>query len=85
MHWQPSPAEPGPFRPSIRRFAEYHNYAVQWEPGKIKWYLDRELFFTETVVFLHRWKESSYPAPFDQPFYIILNLAVGGDWPGSLM
>ena len=27
---------------------EYHNYAVQWEPGKIKWYLDGELFFTET-------------------------------------
>ena len=24
-----------------------------------------------------------YPAPFDQPFYLILNLAVGGNWPGN--
>ena len=27
--------------------------------------------------------EVTYPAPFDQPFYIILNLAVGGNWPGN--
>lgn len=64
---------------------EYHNYAVQWEPGKIKWYLDGELFFTETewYSFTDGKGKVPYPAPFDQPFYIILNLAVGGDWPGS--
>ena len=64
---------------------EYHNYAVRWEPGKISWYLDGQLFFSESqwYSFTEGRGQVPYPAPFDQPFYIILNLAVGGDWPGS--
>ena len=65
--------------------AEYHNFAVQWEPGRINWYLDGALFFTESQWYsvTEGRGQVPYPAPFDQPFYIILNLAVGGDWPGS--
>lgn len=65
----------------------YHVYAVEWEPGEIRWYVDDELFFTYS-----NWYSQSadnpekfiYPAPFDQDFYIILNLAVGGTFDGEL-
>ncbi|MDE6606826.1 MAG: carbohydrate binding domain-containing protein, partial [Lachnospiraceae bacterium] len=62
---------------------DYHIYAVEWEPGEIRWYVDDELYFT-----FSSWYSQSadkpgkykYPAPFDQDFYIILNLAVGGSF-----
>ena len=64
---------------------DFHVYACEWEPGKISFYIDDILFFTEsdwfsapaaTLVY-------DYPAPFNKPFYIIFNVAVGGDWPGD--
>ncbi len=63
---------------------EYHVFSCEWEPGSIKWYMDGELYHQE-----NDWHSTtvgqgtvSYPAPFDQPFYMILNLAVGGSWVG---
>jgi len=63
---------------------QYHTYTCEWEPGKITWYVDGYKFHEE-----NDWYSAtegggtlSYPAPFDQPFYIILNLAVGGSWVG---
>ncbi len=59
----------------------YHVFAVEWEPDQIRWYLDGYLYQTLT-----QWHTSSakrpYPAPFDQHFYLLLNVAVGGAWPG---
>lgn len=62
----------------------FHTFAVKWEPGEISWYVDGFLIHRE-----NEWHsitegqgEITYPAPFDQPFYIILNLAVGGSWVG---
>ncbi len=62
----------------------YHTFACEWEPGSIKWYVDGVLIHEE-----HKWYSTTegqgtvtYPAPFDQEFYIILNLAVGGSWVG---
>lgn len=64
---------------------DFHNFACEWEPGRISWYVDGKLFHTENDWFTKSdgQKARPYPAPFNQPFYIILNLAVGGDWPGS--
>ncbi len=63
---------------------DFHTFAVEWEPGKISWYVDGQLYHTESD--WHSTTEGlgtlTYPAPFDQPFYIILNLAVGGSWVG---
>jgi beta-glucanase (GH16 family) len=55
---------------------DFHVYAVEWSEGEIRWYLDDELFLvlTERDVF-GEWV-------YDHPFFIILNLAVGGTWPG---
>ena len=64
---------------------EYHVFDVEWEPGKISWYVDGKLIHTEDNWYsaIEGQGEITYPAPFDQPFYIILNLAVGGNWPGN--
>ncbi len=50
--------------------ADFHTYAVEWAPGEIVWYVDG--------VERHRVKDAGVP---DEPMYILLNLAVGGDWP----
>lgn len=64
---------------------EYHVFNLEWEPGKISWYVDGKLIHTESDWYsaTEGQGEIAYPAPFDQPFYLILNLAVGGNWPGN--
>jgi len=58
---------------------DYHVYAVEWEAHEIRWYLDGKFYGS-----IHTWHTPSapYPAPFDQKFFIILNFAIGGDFPG---
>ena len=64
---------------------EYHDFAVEWEPDCIRWYVDGHLIHSENDWYsvTEGQGEITYPAPFDQPFYVILNLAVGGTWPGN--
>lgn len=56
----------------------FHLYSVEWDTEGIRWYLDDKLFASKTKkdIAPHKW-------PFDQPFYLILNLAIGGNWPGN--
>lgn len=58
----------------------FHVFALEWEEDEIRWYVDGELYLT-----LNSWHTTGgeYPAPFDQPFNVVLNLAIGGTWPGS--
>ncbi len=60
--------------------AAYHEYAIEWEPTEIRWYVDGVQYATKTS-----WYSTGgpYPAPFDQAFHMLLNLAVGGNWPGN--
>jgi beta-glucanase (GH16 family) len=52
--------------------ADFHTFAIEWEPGGVvRWYRDDDLL-----------TERSAPGFFDQPMSLILNTAVGGDWPG---
>ena len=63
---------------------EFHTYAVEWEPDHISWYVDGIKYHEVTDWFtaVKGGGEVAFPAPFDQPFYVILNLAVGGSWVG---
>ncbi len=66
-------------------FAEdFHVFACEWDPDEFRYYVDGRLFYTENDWFTKRpgFGETAYPAPYDQPFYMILNLAVGGSWVG---
>jgi beta-glucanase (GH16 family) len=58
---------------------DFHVFAVEWEANVIRWYLDDQLYSTKTT--------ADVPAGsswvFDKPFFVILNVAVGGGWPGN--
>lgn len=75
--------------------SDWHTYAVEWEPGEIRFLVDGVL----TSTYRHWWSCSRvaegqgleaaseadlnpWPAPFDQPFYLLMNVAVGGNFPG---
>jgi beta-glucanase (GH16 family) len=55
---------------------DFHVFAVEWEPDEIRWYVDGIQFFAATP------DDVSGEWVFDHPFFIILNVAVGGNWPG---
>ncbi|PID92797.1 MAG: glucan endo-1,3-beta-D-glucosidase [Bacteroidetes bacterium] len=59
---------------------EFHEFAFEWEEGRMRWYVDGELYSTITS-----WSASGYPfpAPFNRRFHLLVNLAVGGRWPGN--
>jgi beta-glucanase (GH16 family) len=61
---------------------DFHMYALEWEEGELRWYIDDTLTCVQTD-----WRSDGhpFPAPFDQPFYMILNLAVGGNFDQNVM
>lgn len=72
--------------PNGQKFSDdFHIFGLEWEPGKIKWYVDGQLYYETSDWFSKSPNEAfdyTYPAPFDREFYLILNVAVGGNWPG---
>ena len=75
--------------------SDWHSYAVEWEPGEIRFYVDD----VHTSTHRHWWScrivedgqgleargpddLHPWPAPFHQPFYLVMNVAVGGNFPG---
>lgn len=59
-------------------YTSFHTYSVEWTPEKISFFFDDQhyLDFSNQHKTTDEW-------PFDAPFYLILNLAVGGDWGGQ--
>ena len=85
---------------------DFHTYAIEWQEGEIRWYVDGYLYATQqksevrfsrtgaTQGLIHKGWYTEYfnqvtgeletywdNAPYDQDFFLILNFAVGGDWP----
>ncbi|TVP95376.1 MAG: glycosyl hydrolase family protein [Acholeplasmatales bacterium] len=62
----------------------FHVYEMIWEPARIRLFIDGDLFATFGFnPLMHPERNTSDLWPFDQPFHLILNLAVGGDWGGQ--
>lgn len=63
----------------------FHEYSVEWEPGEMRFYIDGELILTvnDWYTAVAGKEEKPYPAPFNQTFFVQMNLAVGGNWPGN--
>ena len=59
---------------------DFHLFTLEWDTTAFRWYVDGTLYQTQT-----QWNSSNgpYPAPFDQRFHLLLNVAVGGNWPGN--
>jgi beta-glucanase (GH16 family) len=60
---------------------EFHDFAMEWEEGEFRWYVDGDLYQTQSS----GWYSSSgpFPVPFNRDFHLLVNLAVGGNWPGN--
>lgn len=66
--------------PKNKRFADdFHVFAVEWEPNEIRWYVDGKHYATKTPADLPQGARWVY----DHLFFMLLNVAVGGNWPGS--
>jgi beta-glucanase (GH16 family) len=70
---------------------DFHQYALEWEEDEIHWYVDGVQYQTQRSEgwYNYVWgsQETGFvvatdTAPFDQIFHLLMNVAVGGDWPG---
>jgi beta-glucanase (GH16 family) len=64
--------------------ANFYTYSVEWEPDTIRWFIDGVQYYEVTSA---TWFSTAAPAnnraPFDNPFHLLLNIAVGGNFPGN--
>jgi beta-glucanase (GH16 family) len=60
---------------------DFHTYSLDWRKEKITWFLDDQEVYSTS-----RWEsdQGPYPAPFDQRFHLLLNVAVGGGFGGPV-
>lgn len=58
--------------------SDYHVYAVEWDSASIQWYLDGKQFHEVNIL-----NSINSTGEFHKPFYLLLNFALGGDWPGQ--
>ncbi|WP_394174287.1 glycoside hydrolase family 16 protein [Thalassotalea litorea] len=71
---------------------QFHLYAIEWQEGEIRWYVNdihyathtEEGWFSQYFDDKNQLITGSGSAPFDQRFHLILNLAIGGNWPESV-
>lgn len=55
---------------------QYHNYSIEWSPDYIRWFVDGTQYKELNIA-----NNNNGTHSFHKPFFIVLNLAVGGDWP----
>lgn len=70
---------------------EFHVYAIEWEAGEIRWYVDGYHYATQKESGWYTqyqqngiYTEGQNDAPFDQRFHLLINFAVGGNWPENV-
>ncbi|NLG84818.1 MAG: family 16 glycosylhydrolase [Firmicutes bacterium] len=57
---------------------DFHIFAIEWDADEIEWYVDGRLYHV-----LNKYEYGASSWVFDHPFFLILNVAVGGNWPGA--
>ncbi len=66
--------------PDKKRFADdFHVFAIEWDTDSVSFFVDQELYVRRTRADL----KPGWTWVFDKPYFLILNLAIGGDWPGN--
>ncbi len=78
VHWDSNgQADYGQVSGSID-FSQFHTYAIEWDANYIRWFVDGAQFNEFYIQ-----NNTGGTEEFQKPFFILLNLAVGGNWPGS--
>ncbi|MFW6298526.1 MAG: glycoside hydrolase family 16 protein [Bacillota bacterium] len=81
--WPDNTYEHGEYAfPEDRSIADFNVYAIEWEEEEIRWYVNDEHMHTASSWYT---EGHDFPAPFDQDFYLLLNLAVGGNFDDGRM
>jgi beta-glucanase (GH16 family) len=57
----------------------YHVYAIEWTANGVNWFVDGVKFYGVTKAQVQTYGNWV----FDQPMFLLLNVAVGGNWPGN--
>ena len=57
---------------------EFNVYSIEWSPLSIKWFLNGSMYYEADIS-----PNSVSKEEFHEPFFFLINLAVGGQWPGS--
>ena len=55
----------------------FHLFSIQWQQNSITWYMDDQPYYS-----INSSQMNGQPYPFNAPFFFIMNIAVGGNWPG---
>ncbi len=70
---------------------DFHVYAIEWQQDEIRWYVDDYHYATQRAEGWYSqtetakgWLRNGQDAPFNQPFHLLLNLAVGGNWSAKV-
>lgn len=58
--------------------SDFHVYAVEWDENEMRWYADGVMYFSKDIG-----PTSVSTEEFHEPFFILFNMAIGGNWPGS--
>jgi len=67
----------GSYQLSSGIFADdFHTFSIEWTPTSIKWYIDGVNYHSANI-------SLGYLSEFQEEFFILLNIAVGGNWPGN--
>jgi beta-glucanase (GH16 family) len=83
--------------PRRENIADFHVYKLEWGPGQMRWLVDDHVYATQSFWWSSSRREGDgngakpartadlnpWPAPFDQDFFIVLNVAVGGRFLGN--
>ena len=78
--WPNNQHQTAGFTPSSSVADNFHTYAMEWDPAEIRMYVDGNQY----ARYSNWWTPNGgYPAPFNQRFHWVLNVAVGGNWPGN--
>ncbi len=62
---------------------DFFVFVIEWEEGEIRWYVNNVLYQTQTSDDWYTTGSTNPAAPFDHDFYLLLNVAVGGNLPGN--
>jgi beta-glucanase (GH16 family) len=65
---------------------DFHTYAVEWDIAEIRFYVDNNLYYTANATenpWTVKTGTGTFPAPFDKPFHILLNMAIGGNYDSN--
>lgn len=73
----------GKLDPDVDISETFNVYAIEWEPHEIRWYFNGQQYASVPSSHWYTSRSKEPSAPFDQEFHFLLNVAVGGRWPGD--